>query len=169
MTELVCKICFQTGDYKKYTVKEMLQGTRDEFVYFQCDNCGCLQILDVADNLSYYYNTNYYSYKPIKYMELMVRSSWTSYCLKGRNIIGLVTYLLKGKSPLAEIIKNSDIKFDNSVLDVGCGSGIYLHQLKYLGYKNLMGIDPYIEQSSYNTKELSIVKKSIYELDGRVV
>ena len=99
-------------------------------------------------------------------MELMVRSSWTSYCLKGRNIIGLVTYLLKGKSPLAEIIKNSDIKFDNSVLDVGCGSGIYLHQLKYLGYKNLMGIDPYIEQSSYNTKELSIVKKSIYELDG---
>ena len=43
---LVCRICDFSGDSPVYTVREMMYGLRDEFDYFQCAQCQCLQILE---------------------------------------------------------------------------------------------------------------------------
>ena len=61
-----CKICGWTGSPYTITAKEMFYGTRDEFEYFECDNCHCLQIAAVPPNLGKYYEQSYYSYRKIQ-------------------------------------------------------------------------------------------------------
>ena len=58
-----CGICGQEGEFQSYLVREMMQGTKDEFEYFVCPHCGCLQITKVPDDLERYYGKNYYSMK----------------------------------------------------------------------------------------------------------
>ncbi|WP_051211753.1 class I SAM-dependent methyltransferase [Butyrivibrio fibrisolvens] len=58
-----CRVCGAEGMFQSYIVREMLQGTRDEFEYFVCPKCVCLQIAEVPDNLGDYYGTDYYSMK----------------------------------------------------------------------------------------------------------
>lgn len=57
-----CRICNWEGEGEKYIVREMMQNTWDEFVYFICPSCNCLQIKEVPDNLEKYYGADYYSY-----------------------------------------------------------------------------------------------------------
>ena len=39
-----------------------MYGLRNEFKYYHCNNCGCLQISNIPSNLNIYYPENYYSY-----------------------------------------------------------------------------------------------------------
>ena len=58
-----CRICGWTGEAYTINVKEMQFDTREEFEYFECGNCHCLQIKDIPENLSSYYGDDYYSYE----------------------------------------------------------------------------------------------------------
>lgn len=57
-----CRVCGATGDFDSYLAREMMQNKRDEFEYFVCPECGCLQIAEVPDNLGDYYGEGYYSF-----------------------------------------------------------------------------------------------------------
>jgi hypothetical protein len=57
-----CKICGNSEDNKVYKIIEMLFLIRDEFEYFQCSQCDCLQISDFPTNMEKYYPDNYYSF-----------------------------------------------------------------------------------------------------------
>lgn len=63
LKEHKCRVCGMTGSFQSYLAKEMMMGTEDEFEYFVCDNCGCIQISEVPENLGYYYSGEYYSYQ----------------------------------------------------------------------------------------------------------
>ena len=52
-----------TGEAETLTVKEMQNDTREEFDYFECGNCHCLQIEEVHGKLDAYYGNTYYSYR----------------------------------------------------------------------------------------------------------
>ena len=56
-----CRICGVEGWFQSYLVREMMKETLDEFEYFVCDNCQCLQISDVPNNLGDYYGEEYFS------------------------------------------------------------------------------------------------------------
>lgn len=58
-----CRICGAEGNFDTYLAREMMRGTKEEFVYFACDSCHCLQIASVPDNLREYYGSDYYSYQ----------------------------------------------------------------------------------------------------------
>ncbi|SFB95170.1 class I SAM-dependent methyltransferase [Butyrivibrio sp. YAB3001] len=58
-----CRICGAEGMFESYLVREMLDGTRDEFEYFVCPECDCIQIAVVPDNLGDYYKNSYYSFE----------------------------------------------------------------------------------------------------------
>lgn len=58
-----CRICGEEGLFQSYLVREMMKETMDEFEYFLCPNCQCLQISDIPDNLGDYYGNDYYSMK----------------------------------------------------------------------------------------------------------
>lgn len=61
--ENTCRVCGTTGKFLSYLIKEMMIPTRNEFEYFTCSTCHCLQIRDIPDNLGDYYQSDYYSYQ----------------------------------------------------------------------------------------------------------
>ena len=58
-----CKVCGSDIDNKKFIIREMMFGLRDEFSYFECAKCGCLQITEIPKNIEKYHPLNYYSFK----------------------------------------------------------------------------------------------------------
>jgi 2-polyprenyl-3-methyl-5-hydroxy-6-metoxy-1,4-benzoquinol methylase len=52
------------------------------------------------------------------------------------------------------------------ILDVGCGAGADLISLSHLGFKNILGIDPYISEDIVYNTSLSIKKIGLDELGG---
>lgn len=58
-----CKICGKEGTFQSYLAREMMKETMDEFEYFVCSGCQCLQISEVPNNLGEYYEGGYYSMK----------------------------------------------------------------------------------------------------------
>lgn len=58
----ICRICGTEGNFESYLAREMMQNKRDEFEYFVCERCKCLQIAAVPENLGDYYGSGYYSF-----------------------------------------------------------------------------------------------------------
>ncbi len=58
-----CRICGDEAEHKIYRVREMFFGTGQEFTYFECDKCQCLQILEIPENLGDFYGRDYYSFE----------------------------------------------------------------------------------------------------------
>lgn len=128
-----CRICGWTGDAYTLNVKEMQFDTKEDFEYFECGNCHCLQISHIPENLYTYYGNTYYSYEKPHIQE--------NACSHPTN--------------------------SSSVLDVGCGAGKFLCQLSQLGYTNLTGCDPFIEEDLVYENGIHIYKKEIHEMDGQ--
>lgn len=63
LREHECRICGHKGLFQSYLVREMMKGTKDEFEYFVCPNCVCMQITEVPKNIGDYYGNGYYSMK----------------------------------------------------------------------------------------------------------
>lgn len=59
-----CRVCGETKEMKQVRGREMMYGTKEEFDYFICPKCGCMQIREVPEDLGKYYGGNYYSYAP---------------------------------------------------------------------------------------------------------
>lgn len=59
-----CRVCGYEGETEHIIVKEMMNGTGEEFAYFRCEHCGCLQICNVPESLEKYYSGDYYSFLP---------------------------------------------------------------------------------------------------------
>ncbi len=56
-----CAACRRdTG--KQHCFREMMFGTRNEFLYWECLTCGCLQIANLPEHLEEYYPSDYYAF-----------------------------------------------------------------------------------------------------------
>jgi SAM-dependent methyltransferase len=53
------------------------------------------------------------------------------------------------------------------ILDVGCGNGYFLKELSRLGFRNLTGIDPFLEHDKTFAPGCQLKKSSIEQLDGQ--
>src|SRR6185436_10142585 len=51
------------------------------------------------------------------------------------------------------------------ILDVGAGAGKLLLDLNFLGFRNLVGVDPFIEKDIYHPSGVKILKKELKEMD----
>lgn len=161
-----CRICLNTKDNKEYVVKEMMFGTQDEFKYFQCNECGCLQICDFPQNIDKYYPDNYYSYginSHTNFFKRILKNSRNKFAITGKGILGRVLYMLLPNYSLV-LLRNVLIDKSAKILDVGCGDGALLYDLNEIGYKKLLGIDPYIDNDIIYHNGLNILKKSIFDL-----
>ena len=57
-----CRICENEERNISFKLKEMMYGLKDEFKYFQCAVCDCIQIVKPPDIINKYYPGDYYSY-----------------------------------------------------------------------------------------------------------
>lgn len=183
MKHSTCKICGNAKKNRDFYIKEMMFCYQGTFKYFQCKVCDCLQIADIPDNLGQYYPRNYYSFADnhkenrhrnsnlarqiLVYMKNEAAVLDKGLVGKGLNKLfpmdkGSISSLDKYIS-LGQLIKKG-ISFKSRILDVGCGSGEFLHRLSRIGFKNLLGIDPFIEEDIRCPDGVEIQKKSIYSI-----
>ncbi|HOI93355.1 MAG TPA: methyltransferase domain-containing protein [Syntrophobacter fumaroxidans] len=169
-----CRICGNSQGNTHYTAREMMYGSRDEFEYFECGNCGCLQIMAIPDDLQKYYSTQYYSFKnqPLAPRTILqkiynnVKNQRVKCLVRNWKALGTLSFMIYGK-PIPVWLKRMDISYSSHIVDIGCGSGSILLSLQKSGYTNLVGIDPFINDSIIYNERLKIIKQQLCELDGK--
>lgn len=164
MEKYRCKICDNTQQNKDFIVKEMMYGLKEEFIYFQCASCGCLQITEPPQNLSKYYDIEtYYSFQNISKNKLKTFLKFFI-AISYLNKINIFKYtgLPYYKNNISLWKKLRTIKKTSSILDVGCGNGHLLQEMYTWGYKNLTGLDNFIKNDILYPSGIKIFKKDIF-------
>ncbi|MCG3118708.1 MAG: hypothetical protein ALAOOOJD_00962 [bacterium] len=170
---MICKICENTEENQIFTVREMMFGFREEFLYFQCARCDCLQIAEFPANLAKYYPPAYYSYA-----ELPPRSSNNPihrtckkirdhYAIFGKGAWGRMLHAcFPNKHVQNSLLSEVDgLNKRARILDVGSGSGSLLYALQENGFTRLLGIDPFLDQNIEYENGLKILKKTVHEVE----
>lgn len=168
----ICRICGSSKN-QNYIAKEMMLGTRDQFNYFQCDDCRCLQIESFPDDIAEYYPKNYYSfsrYDGKKYLghKGKLRKFIYNYTIFHR---GLIQYLLESfvnAFKYSQLLSDLKVSKQSRILDVGSGNGeAFLYPLAEIGFKNLLGCDPYLEDDIKYPNGLEIFNSEIFAIEKK--
>lgn len=169
---LKCRICGNTEGNNKFVAREMMFGTKEEFEYFQCANCGCIQIKEIPQDLGKYYPEKYNAFDRVeKTKDSFIKSVFKKimakhYLTENKNPLG--KFLLKKFDPgFLPKVKKTGANFNTAILDVGSGSGYRLVGLARFGFKNLTGIDPFIKEDIYYNNGVRIFKQDIYNFKGK--
>lgn len=166
-----CRVCGNAKNNKIFFASELQLGLKEEFEYFECTFCGCLQIKDIPHNMDKYYPKNYYSFNAVSssnsssLQKIMSRISKFCMKCKVRNSNFIENFIGNKIYPYNKWIIKGLFDYDSSILDVGCGDGSLLLKLQKFGFKNLTGADPFIKETIEYDSNLTIHKKYINELD----
>ncbi|NUM77379.1 class I SAM-dependent methyltransferase [candidate division KSB1 bacterium] len=169
---MTCKVCGQAGQHQTHQVREMMFGYREWFTYLECSNCGCLQIAEIPADLSKYYPASYYSFTRLPVAKdhgrayRLMKKIRDCYAIRGRGLLGKWLYQKFPNEPLRSLAGVKDLKKDARILDVGCGSGALLWDLRNLGFGNTLGVDPFLERDFEFANGLRILKRPFFEVDG---
>jgi 2-polyprenyl-3-methyl-5-hydroxy-6-metoxy-1,4-benzoquinol methylase len=163
-----CRICGNENENKTYEVREMMYGYKDLFQYFQCSACNCLQIGEYPSDLTKYYLGNYPCHEKIassSNIKKLLVSLRDKYAYFNSGFIGK---LLNAKFPnmALQSLRTLSLNKDMNILDIGCGVGNLLCSLYTLGFKNLLGVDPFIENNIEYEHGLKIIKNEISDVQG---
>lgn len=165
-----CRLCGNTTSNQRYSLREMMMGTREQFAYFQCAECECLQIETIPINLADYYPEGYNGFSGprdrlfvgLKGAFRKARYEASLFPNKGLNrflkpVLSADQYQLLGQLNLTKTTR---------ILDVGCGTGAYLYPLYELGMTNVHGIDPFAGPIEY-PNGYRVEKTFVQEMDGQ--
>ena len=166
-----CRICGFSGDSPVYTAREMMYGLRDEFSYFQCAKCQCLQISQFPSDMSPYYQQDYYSLSQSpetlysNVFEIWARRNRDRYAVLKRGSFGrLINMFHPAESDMA-CLSRVNLNINSRIVDVGCGTGFLLFFLKEAGFENVLGIEPHIEKDMYYPNGLTIKKAWVHDVN----
>jgi SAM-dependent methyltransferase len=163
----LCKVCDNATDNRAHLASERMFGMGGAFRYLECGSCGCLQLLDVPDDLERYYSREYYAFDapPVHARRQLLRALRTLIALRlGPGRAGLLYRRRVAPYWLTLLAGNAGLQ--SRILDVGSGSGGLLTELQHQGFRRLLGVDPYIEHDLEYTSEFRVLKRSLDEIEG---
>lgn len=160
-----CKICGNQDNNNIFSIKEMMYGSGDSFDYVECNNCGCLQIVEFPEGMEQYYpSDDYYSFKKTNYniLNSFFKRKRDKYALLRKDFIGMI---LNKMDPIEFFMTLGTLEIDTDwrILDVGCGSGWLINSLNEVGFTDLTGIDPFLNEEIAN-RNVNLHKMSIHDL-----
>lgn len=165
---MICKVCGNSENNEEFKIREMMFGFRDEFTYFECSKCGCLQINEIPKNMRKYYPSTYYSFKrnnkSNKFIKSFLKRKRDVYALFKKDFIGKMLCKKYPPNALFEEISKIKVNYNSKILDIGCGAGNFLYSLNEIGFKNLVGIDPYLDEVVGG--DIKIYNKNVHELSN---
>ncbi len=164
-----CIICSNEQNNTTHAIQELQLGLKEVFHYQLCSNCGTMQLLDVPQDLGKYYpNEDYYSFNlklEIKEKPDTLRKIKTDYLLFGKQpILGGLLSIGYKMNELYDWVKFTKAQYNDAILDVGTGNGSLLAKLFNIGFTNLTGIDPFINESK-DYGSIKILKQDIFEVE----
>jgi SAM-dependent methyltransferase len=157
----------------------MLFGTREHFAYLLCGTCGLLRIEAVPADLARHYPAEYYGSPAPPAGPSRGRLGRIADDARNREALfgsgGIAVRLLRGRASaappdlrsLAAMVRRAGLRsFADPILDVGCGRVPgHLLRLRALGFRNLLGVDPYLVEDS-EVEGIPLRRRSIHEVDG---
>lgn len=125
----------------------MMFGSRDEFSYLECGSCGCVQLVDSEADISRYYPEDYYSFQAKRESALtrFLKRKRIGHFFGQRTLLGSLLLRRYGIPLDLTAVRRAGVGFAESVLDVGCGEGRLLRDMSVAGFRDLVGVDPYVE------------------------
>jgi SAM-dependent methyltransferase len=140
----------------------MMFGSRQSFEYRECDECGSVWLAPdmTPAELGEYYGPNYYSYGARKdnFLHHWVLGEWSP-----------VGRIMASRRPntTVRMIGTLGLAKTARILDVGCGGGRLLDRLKGIGFTQLMGVDPFIDEDQVSPAGVPIRKGYLADLSER--
>jgi len=145
----ICKVCSGTNFIEAINAKEMMLGLGKESTYFKCGDCGVLQIENFA-NSEELYPKNYINVRSRKSLPAITKLKKRLYKESVKYGMGNHTILGKLANSYSSCLRTSSIKDfakpNNSIIDIGCGVGYFIEALAEIGFSDLTGIEPFIEE-----------------------
>ena len=171
IADIKCKICGNSAGNGVHIAKEMMVGLKEEFEYFECSQCKCLQLSEIPEDMDKYYPKDYYSYQKLNFatknkIELFLKRQRSKHFMGLPNLLGSLVAKIFGQPTFFEWLSLCQATPQSRILDVGCGSGQLLHYLYNEGFSNLTGADPYLDQDTFFTNGFNVYKKDLDALDG---
>ena len=150
-----CQIC-QSSVGDLHLVREMMLGTRDEFLYFECSMCGCLSIAEVPSDLHRYYPLNYCTFNPRR-LSLLRKLCNALYLSRFSFLIDW-----HEKKEL-DLIRRIQLKKSMSLLEVGGNFGSLLGDLRELGY-NARGVSLLVKNDVLDRYGIRVERKTLADV-----
>ena len=127
-------------------------GFRDEFPYLHCGTCGSLGIVQVPEDLGKYYAKGYYAHgKPVIRPRSRLRhriAQARNRLALSQNLVGRTLNAVPALRPASQWLMRCGVSVESTILDVGCGDGRLLVAMRHMGFRNLVGVEPFLQTGS---------------------
>jgi SAM-dependent methyltransferase len=126
-----------------------------------------LQIREIPEDMSSYYPSSYYSFqaydgKKFKGAKGAIKKKFYAYAIFRANVIQRILGGLAGTN-IYNCLRGLHLDFQTRILDVGCGNGRnFLYPLAEIGFTNVCGCDPYINEPILYPNGLRIENTEIF-------
>lgn len=162
----ICPVCDAQERRDLFTARDGLWDSSGEFNLVECNECGLIYLSERPSResiKSYYPNDSYYSYKaPASYSLFRRDDAFASiwYTIKksilshgydykhlgGNNLVSVLSCLplfrpIHDRATFQLGVLLHPYVDGGSLLEIGCGSGMYLGLMKALGWKRVVGVD----------------------------
>lgn len=144
--KITCKICRNTINNSIYEIKERQLNQGQIFQYLHCHKCGTLQLIDNLDDIGKYYLKNYPAFRtresvPFSLITKIVRKCVSFFLVRVQLPQKLHQIILMSDYEHMNCLVGTHIGRKSKILDVGCGAGNWLRNIRDEGYIDLTGID----------------------------
>lgn len=158
-----CRVCGERRAVRWHVVLERQLGLGGAFDYGECAGCGSMGIVVVPVDLARFYGEGYYSFKA-EVKEEARRSS------RAKRWFGRGRAWVTGEAGLARSERQLWLRLrlppDARILDVGAGTGRWLEQLHGRGYRNLTGIDAFLDPHLERDEPVRLRRALLSEIGG---
>jgi SAM-dependent methyltransferase len=158
---MICEICGNEAGNRAHQVREMMLGLRDSFAYIECGDCGCLFLKEIPKDLATYYPPDYLSWRelhPSRLKQILRKIHHRAHLRNSPIVKNLIP--ASPRRPDIRAVAKIRPHRNARILDVGCGAGLLVRDMRMAGFREAVGIDPYSENAV-------VRKQTLDEVEGK--
>jgi len=164
-----CVACEGVHRVAPFIAVERLLGTLEPFEYWECPDCGCVQIARVPEDLARHYPARYFAFKAQHRLARNRLRGWldplrVDAALGRGGVLGRAANLVLKPLDYVAWCQLTGLDREARVLDIGCGTGKLLVRLRQGGFRRCLGIDPYLREPLRYANGAEVRKQSVFEL-----